>query len=209
MRICAILVPFIIVACGDAHRPAPDSVSERPSARSASLFAVGIWPGEGVPVIAAVRGHLPLLRSPAPGAPVTDTLTARVGDHIAYDSTRLQTVTPAVVRVIRDATVRGRYLGSLRFLSRDRYYSGAFRDTAIAIEATKSFEYLQPRAEGTCFVRIDGSVIDADPCPILDPSRFASAGEPQTLWWVFARGASDSGWLLVSDSTARVVRRGY
>ena len=45
-----------------------------------------------------------------------------------------------VVRVIRDATVPGRYLDSLHFLSKDRYYSGAFRDTAIAIEATKSFE---------------------------------------------------------------------
>lgn len=211
-----ILLASIIVACGGRERPAADSLSQRAEsvahrvdARTAPVFEVGLWPGEGIPVIAAVRNELPLLRSPSPDASSAGTLSVPAGSRITYDSTRLQTMAAATVRVTDSAAVHGRFLGALHSLSRESYYSNAFHDTTIRVGPSESFEYLQPRAEGSCFVRIDSSVVEANPCPAHDSASFAIPGEPQLLWWIFARGDSISAWLLVSDSTAKVVRREF
>lgn len=200
----------ITAACTGGDRRAVDSVAARPYATSSPSFEIGLWPGEGTPVIAAVRGGLPLMRSPSDAAAVTGTLHTDAGGRVAYDSTRFQTIAPATVRVTgSSAAVHGRFLGAVRSLSRDRYYSDAFRDTTIDVAPSQHFQFLQPRAEGSCFVRIDGSVIEADPCPSHDAASFAVSGEPALRWWIFVAGDSASGWLLVSDSTAKVVRREF
>lgn len=162
-----------------------------------------------MPVIAAVRGELPLLKSPSPDATVVATLRIAVGSRLDYDSTRVQTIAPATVRATDIAVVRGRFLGATHALSRDSYYSDSFDDTTIDVAPSERVEYLQPRAEGTCFVRIDSSVVEANPCPTHDTASFAVAGEPELRWWIFVTSDSASGWLLVSDSTAKVVRREF
>jgi hypothetical protein len=208
MRLLSIVTVLIFVACG-GEQPAADSVGQHPEAQSAPSFEVGLWPGEGIPVIAAARGALTLLQSPSPDAAVAGTLSVGTGSRITYDSTRLRTIVPAVVKATDGAMVRGRFLGALRSLSRDRYYSSAFPDTTISVGTRSRIEYLQRRAEGSCFVRIDGAVLEANPCPVLDSADFAVAGEPELRWWIFARGDSAAGWLLLSDTTAKVVRREF
>jgi hypothetical protein len=205
----AVLLALALAACGRGERPASDSVAQRVDAQATPAFEIALWPGEGIPVIVAVRSELPLMRAPSPDASNAGPLGAAAGSRIDYDSTRLQTVSPAEVTVTDSAVVRGRFLGATHLLSRDRYYSDAFRDTTIALARNDRFEYLQPRAEGSCFVRIDSSVIEANPCPTHDSAGFAVSGEPVLRWWIFARGDSASGWLLVSDSTAQVVRREF
>jgi hypothetical protein len=187
-----------------------DSADQRASIQATPAFEVGLWPGEGIPVVTAVRGGLPLRRSPSSDAAIAGTLSVAAGSRITYDSTRLQTIAPATVRVTdSSAVVHGRFLGAQHSLSRQSYHSDAFHDTTIDVARSERFEYLQPRAEGSCFVRIDGSVIEANPCPALDAASFSVSGEPQLRWWIFVAGDSASGWLLLSDSTAKVVRREF
>ncbi len=209
MRLLAILLACMLGACGHGERPAADSTAQRSDTSPAPVFEVALWPGEGIPVIAAVRDELPLRRSPSLEAASAGSLCAAPGSRITYDSTRLQTILPATVRATDGAVVRGRFLGAVRLLSRERYYSDAFHDTAIAVAPAERFEYLQPRAEGSCFVSIDGSVGEANPCPTHDSASFAVSGEPELRWWIFVAGDSASGWLLVSDSTVKVVRRAF
>ncbi len=209
VRLPTILLALTIVACGPGDRPTPDSTEQRADTSRTPTFEVALWPGEGVPVIAAVRGELPLLRSPSPEASSSGLLGAAAGSRIDYDSTRLQTISPAEVTATDSAVVRGRFLGTVRLLSRGRYYSDTFRDTTITLVPSQRFEYLQPRAEGSCFVHIDSSMIEANPCPAHASASFAVSGEPVLRWWIFVRSDSSSGWLLVSDSTAKVVRREF
>jgi len=208
-RLLPILLTLTLAACAGGERPAADSVRDATDSLTAPVFEVGLWPGEGIPVIAAVRNDLPLLRSPSLDAVGTGTLSVPAGGPIAYDSTRYQTVVPATVTVANTAAVHGRFIGALHYIPRDRYYSDTFHDTTIHVAPSDRFDYLQPRAEGNCFVRIDGSVVEANPCPMHDSASFAVSGEPELRWWVFATGDSASGWLLVSDSTAKVVRREF
>ncbi|HET7553912.1 MAG TPA: hypothetical protein VFK04_21655 [Gemmatimonadaceae bacterium] len=209
VRFFPILLALTVAACGRGERPAADSIARRTDARTAPPFEAELWPGEGIPVITVVRDELPLLRSPSPDAARAGTLSVAAGSRLTYDSTRLQTIEPATIRVADSAVVHGRLLGAVHFLSRERYYSDAFRDTAIEVAPSKRLEYLQPRAEGSCFVRIDSSVVEANPCPTHDSASFALSREPELRWWVFVIGDSASGWLLVSDSTAEVVRREF
>lgn len=101
----------------------------------------------------------------------------------------------------------GRDLGKISYLARDAYYGSGFPNVTVEVNPSMVFEYLQYRAEGTCFVRIGGRVLDAKPCPVSDTSRFRTAGDPEITWWVRVHIVDHGhGWLLVSDSTAHVVR---
>jgi hypothetical protein len=173
-------------------------------------FESGLWPGEGIPVVEAVRTQLALRASPRTTSRVVTTLSAKAGQRITYDSTRFQTMQAGEVRVRAAASVEGRNLGSVRYLSREQYYGGAFRDTVIDLIPPATIQYLQYRAEGTCFVRVGARVIDADPCPIHDTTKFVLRQQPKTLWWIHvARAMGATGWLLLTDSTARIVDRTF
>jgi hypothetical protein len=209
MRTNASLVAVFFLACAGKESPPLDSTASSPVATSHPVFEIGLWPGEGIPVVEALRDNLPLRASPVVEAPVISELSTGIGSKITYDSTRFQTITPATIRVTRDAVVKGRSLGSLRYLSRDQYYSNAFRDTAVVLAPAAVLEFLQHRAEGTCFVRVGTIVIDARECPVLDTVRFTTIGQPQVRWWLFARGATGSGWLLLTDTTARTIDRRF
>ncbi|HET9426367.1 MAG TPA: hypothetical protein VFO55_13440 [Gemmatimonadaceae bacterium] len=211
VRAGAAVLAFLVPGCAGESRPAVDSMAgtEHTATQSEPLFEVDIWPGEGIPVIEAVRDSLPLLGAPRIGAPVTGTLTVRRGQPIEYDSSRYQTLAGVEVRVRAPTTISGSRIGPVRFLSIARYYSGADKDTVFDVAPSTAVELLQYRAEGTCFIRIDGDVVNAEACPTFDTTRFASSGEPRTLWWIRVRGQSATGWLLLSDSTARAVRRTF
>jgi len=101
-------------------------------------------------------------------------------------------------------------MGDVRHVPLDRYYHQNLPDVAISLAAPATIDFLQYRAEGTCFVRIEKRVIDAQPCPGLGRESVQVLREPVTRWWIRVRGEGGaSGWILVSDSTAQSVRREF
>lgn len=182
-------------------------LSEVPARNYEPVFEIELSPGEGVPMVEAVPGTIPLRRIPSVTAPVFDTIAAARVRRLEFDSTRYQTIEPAPVTARTAATIRGRLLGDIRYLSRTQYYSRAFRQTVVPLQAGDRFEFLQYRAEGSCFLRVVGNVIEADPCPTHDTTHFTARTEPATRWWIRVHTPSASGWLLLADSTARIARR--
>jgi hypothetical protein len=150
-----------------------------------------------------------LRASPRLDAAVRDTATVQLGEKLSYDSTRYQTTVPGVLTATAPAEIHGRFLGAIRYLSERQYYSDAYRDTTLRVIPPDTVEFLQHRAEGTCFVRVRGRVLDAQECPALGQPGFVVRSQPSTRWWIHVRLADRAGWVIVSDSTARVVERRF
>jgi hypothetical protein len=179
-------------------------------ASSASVFEVELWPGEGRPVFVAVGSQLSIRELPSDSSSITSTLAVSPGQKLAFDETRYITTTPGRFRVLEPTSVTGRLLGDLRRLSRADYYSGKFDRGSVSVVAGSDIEYLQYRAEGTCFVRVVGQAIDADPCPTQEATKFRLDAQPIVEWWI--RVVSDSagaGWLHVSETTVKVSNREF
>lgn len=173
-------------------------------------FTVDLWPGEGIPVIEARRATLPLHAEPDPESPVVDTVRAPVGRRLVFDATRFQTIKPGTIRSLAPMQVTGRDMGSTRHVSHDQYYLPTTPDVSVPLAAAATIDYLQYRAEGTCFVRIEQRVIDAHPCPGFGAESVIVERQPLTRWWIRVQGESGAvGWILVSDSTAQSVRREF
>ena len=79
------------------------------------------------------------------------------------------------------------------------------------VPADTIIEYLQYRAEGTCFIRVGKTVIDADPCPAVDKSKARVEVEPRTEWWirVVLPGGAPKGWVDAHDSALKLVTREF
>ena len=109
---------------------------------------------------------------------------------------------------MKAATIAGRDLGNIAMLSKADYYSGKFARISVDLKPGDSFEYLQYRAEGTCFVRIRSRVIDAAECPDEHPDQFQTKLEPITEWWIHViADRSVGGWVIVSPATLKEVDR--
>jgi hypothetical protein len=150
---------------------------------------------------------LPLREAPARTAPVAMQIGNAKGMEINFDSTRLQTLEAGRIVAIALATVNGRVLGATERLTQDAYYHGGFPTESRTVQPGDTIEFLQYRAEGTCFVRIAGSVIDADPCPAIDNTAFQLIAEPRVEWWVHVTSKTGRGWLQVEDSIVRQLAR--
>lgn len=173
------------------------------------IFAVDLWPGEGIPVIELQRTSVPIREQPDPLSPVADTLRGRVGQRVAFDSTRYQTIATGSMDVSRPFQLTGRAFGNVKHLTLEQYYQ-SLPEVTVGLAAATTIDVLQYRAEGTCFVRVEQRVIDAQPCPGLGRERVTVTREPVTRWWVLTRGSTGmQGWLFLSDTTARAVRREF
>lgn len=177
------------------------------SASSATL-EVELWPGEGRPVFEAVGQQLRLHELPSESSRVVEIVRVRPKQRLAFDDTRYRTMKSGRFLVLASTSITGRRLGDVSRLSRLDYYSGKFGPASVAVGAGESIEYLQYRAEGTCFVRIAGSVVDADPCPTQKEAEFLLEAKPAMEWWIHIIVDGNAlGWLLVTDATAKVVGR--
>lgn len=195
-------------ARSDTSSPAASTPMPTPS--TSARFSIALWPGEGIPVIEARRAHVILHAQPLISSEIVDSLVTRVGARITWDSTRYQTVEPGLIHVTSPLQVTGRDLGSVEHLSRERYQSTTLTQVADSMAPPATMAYLQDRAEGTCFVRVGARVIDADPCPALGQGNVRVERRPVTRWWIGVRGSGGRyGWVVVSDSTAQVVRREF
>jgi hypothetical protein len=173
-----------------------------------ALFEVDLWPGEGRPVFEAVAQQLRLHALPSASSKVVESVRVRPKQRLAFDETRYRTIKPGRFLVLASTGITGRRLGDVSRVSRSDYYTGKFGPANVAVRAGESIEYLQYRAEGTCFVRTAGSVVDADPCPTQKEAEFRLEIKPTMEWWIHIIVAGKAlGWLLVTDATAKVVDR--
>jgi hypothetical protein len=177
---------------------------------AASQFEVALWPGEGRPVFEAVATEVVLRELPSPDAKVVERLRIARGKPVEFGETVHRTLASGYLRALRQTRIRGRRLGDIKRLSKDDYYSGKFPRTEVVVEAGARVEYLQYRAEGTCFVRIEGEVVDAEACPAEDAHAFALESKPALEWWIeVVVDGKPRGWLLVDSSTVKQVRRTF
>ena len=216
-----LLVAFVLVlACdrGDAPPVSADTLpdatpiaAELPPAPDTArpIFEIDLWPGEGIPMLESVAGVLTLHRRPSPASPVTHELKVGADYRLTYDSTVYQTMAPGRIRVLAPFNIRGRVLGNVSRLTRDRYYATQLQSTVVSVDSTSRLEFLQYRAEGSCFVRLGGRVIDAEDCPAMNPVEFALEEEPVTRLWARVVDGRRVGWVLVSDSTVRIAGRQF
>lgn len=199
-------------ACGAEPEQAPPQQPPPPAVphpAPTADFAVALWPGEGIPVFDAVGNPLPLRTAPRADAVAHDTLRPAPGTRISYDSTSHRTAVAVPITVLRSDTLTGRDFGDVVALSREVYHGGA-PIVQLPVNPASRLMLLQHRAEGTCFVRVDTRVLEADPCPMFDTGAFRPDGTPVTEWWIFASGgARGGGWVLVSDSTVTVAGRRF
>ena len=173
-------------------------------------FASELWPGEGIPVLVAGARQLSLRREPLANAPANKPLTVRVGSRVQFDQTRYQTLRSGLIIAESATTLSGRNLGALAYLSKEQYYSERFPSQRYELQAGAKIEFLQYRAEGSCFIRLGADVIDVNECPDVNDSRFRSLRKVEVAWWVRVTvGAKPRGWALVDGRTLRAARREF
>lgn len=177
---------------------------------SSGVFEIELWPGEGRPRFRAATAELGIREAPSVSAKVVRRLPVSKGQEITFDQTRYRTVKAGRLQVLTSTSVNGRILGAIRFLSLESYYKGRFPTKAVECRQGDALEYLQYRAEGTCFVRIGGQVIDADPCPVQDERAFRVATKPETEWWIrMVLNDTPVGWLRVEDASIKLIDRQF
>jgi hypothetical protein len=174
------------------------------------VFQIDLWPGEGRPVFEATSSNLKLREFPSAASKIDRILSVSPKQRISFDDTRYQTIEVGHIRALRTTRVTGRMLGVINVLSREDYYKGKFAAVTLEVQPGVDVEYLQDRAESTCFVRIAGKVIEADSCPPNDKAMFRVETEPKTEWWIHVlTSRNDRGWVLVTDSSVKVVNREF
>ena len=167
-------------------------------------FEIELWPGEGRPRFIAAAGTLRPRSEPSQQVAAMRPVQVRRGDAIEFGATLYRTTKPGRLRALVPATVTGRRLGPIVHLSRNDYYSGKYPPASVSVAAGEMFDYLQYRAEGTCFVRVRGDVIDANPCPQETASAFVLEAKPEIEWWIeFVVKGRSQGWLLVDGKNVK------
>src|SRR5438132_4098209 len=176
---------------------------------STSIFEIDLWPGEGIPVFEATSQQLQLHELPSASSRVSQILNVSAGQRISFDDTRYRTTQAGRIRASVNGAVMGRMIGNANHLSRDSYYRGKFAPANVEVRSGTSFEYLQYRAEGNCFVRIDGNVIETWPCPTIEKSKFETIAEPKIEWWIHVIDDKAQGWLLAVDANVKQLKREF
>jgi hypothetical protein len=168
------------------------------------VFETELWPGEGRPQFQVLANELAIHERPSSSARIVRRLSVAPGQDIAFDETRYRTTESGHLQVLAATHITGRVLGPIRSLTRDAYYRGHFPRQTVACKQGDEIEYLQYRAEGTCFVRVGDQVVDADPCPAQDDRTFRLATKPKTEWWI--RVILDPipvGWVMVDGKAVK------
>jgi hypothetical protein len=168
------------------------------------VFQTELWPGEGRPTFQVMANELAIHETPSSSARVVRRLSVARGQDLAFDETRYRTTESGHLRVLAPTRIAGRVLGDIQSLTRDAYYKGHFSRQGVACKQGDVIEYLQDRAEGTCFIRVNDEVIDADPCPAYDSRTFRLASKPKTEWWI--RVVVDRlpvGWVIVDGKAIK------
>lgn len=148
----------------------------------------------------------PQLRAePSHSSGVVRTLVGVRNRLIEYDFTRYRTVAAGSVVALRDGSVTGRSFGQTRSVSRFDYYRERHPSGSWPVVAGDTVLYLQYRSEGTCFVQLQATVIEAQPCPIEQPKDWKTVRDAQTELWIRVTALGEPlGWVLAGPSITKV-----
>ena len=172
------------------------------------IFEIDLWPEEGRPVFEAVGQPLKLRAAPSLSAPSVATQQIPAGQRVMFDQTSYRTTRAGAFRVLKASEITGRDLGNMTKLNKGDYYSRRFPPVSVSVKPGEAIEYLQYRAEGSCFIRVGSHVVNAELCPNQQPDRFRTQREPTTEWWIHLTvSESVAGWILVSDTTVKEIDR--
>ena len=175
----------------------------------ASEFETHLWPEEGRPVLKALTASLELRETPYTISEIASQIPVKIGMPIKFDITRYRTIKSGHLTALKNTTIKGRAMGELSSLTKEQYYSDKFNTKDYLISVGDHIEYLQYRAEGTCFIRIKGNVIDAEECPVGIPKLFKTNREPTIEWWARVNIDNIIGWILVDGKEVGVDGRTY
>lgn len=198
------------------ERPPPDSESDGASeAQSPSAlempdpaFQTALWPGEGRPVLVASDTLLVLRSSPSDSSGASERVVPTRGEEMPFGETIYRTTRPGALVVLRDHMLAGRSFGPVHAITRDAYYSADVPRREWPLAPGDTLTLLQHRAEGTCFLRVDDSVVEADPCPTGSPDAVRLLSEPVTEWWTRVdTPEGPSGWVRVGEGVRETDRR--
>jgi len=125
-------------------------------------FECSIFPGEGPHRIQASGDEIVLRTAPTAQASVADTISPVRGEIIMHSDVRFRTIMPGLFLAREDGAIHGTSYGRVFYLSRTDYYRGRSGYDTFSFSKGDTIEYLQYRAEGSTFLRIDGVVVCAD-----------------------------------------------
>jgi hypothetical protein len=165
---------------------------------TAPIFESDPPPGEGPHEFVAAANALRLFDLPA-AVGTARTIRVSLNQPLPYDASRHKTIQAGRVRVLKATQWEIRDFGSVPRVFHDDYYSDKFKRQQIELQAGTIIEYLQYRAEGSCFFRIGGKVMDGT-CPLYDETKFHLEREEKTEWWIHVSVGTSKGWLLVDKS---------
>ncbi len=153
-------------------------------------FEISVFPGEGPHTVGAPQGEMILCRAPSRTARVERTI--RLEGAVQWVDTRLRTVAPGQCLAIKSGSIRGTSYGQVSFLSNKDYYSGGGRGEIFHFGKGDTIEYLQYRAEGSGFVRINGAVVS----PEFVDLPFKESKKPELQLWINIAGSDGEpiGW---------------
>ena len=171
-----------------------------------ATFESDLWPGERLfpERLVASCGEVGLRESPSERARVVRHVPVPKGSAINCEQTRYVTLEVGSFQALTGIKVRGRVLGAIRYLSKDAYYRGGYATKEIEVAAGTTIDYLQYRAEGSCFVRVQGDVIDAAMCP-SHQEAFQMVKEPTVEKWALAAVGDVIGWVNVDGTCVNVI----
>ena len=175
-------------------------------------FESEFWPEEGIPEFRSSTSHLTLHVRPSHDAPTASELKVEPNAKIDFSGFRYRTIRPGKVVAKKSGTLTGRNLGRIGYLSRETYYDAYSESVELPYAAGDTFEYLQYRAEGSCFIRHEGYVFDIDYCPWLGGSdELALTKQPVAESWlhVVDKSGKAKGWLCAESGVAEEVGRSF
>lgn len=177
-------------------------------ATATPVFQSELWPGEGRPVFDTPSGNVALRQFPSDGAVIITTLVLKPGTRLTFDSTSYQTLRPGKLRSKTEVRLAVRDFGDVSAVSRQRYYSPIpFQE--VVLPAGAQGDYLQYRAEGNCFIRLEKRVLEAEQCPNSD-DRLELLAQPDIRWWIRITGEGGAvGWALVDGQSVREADREF
>ena len=179
------------------------------SAQSYSCeFSSELWPGEGRPVFKTTSQILKVFDSPQSAA-VPLELSIEVGSKIEFTETFYCTVATGEIRTTDAVDFEGRVIEDVGHLTAKQYYSAGPSLVTFRLEEGSNVEYVQYRAEGSCFVRIDGALIEANICTHIDGHAVELVREPKTEWWIKITLEGSTGWVLYETSKVRIAKREF
>lgn len=166
-----------------------------------TVFQTDLPPGEGPHVFVAMTKTVRLHDAPSTASRIR-TITVIANEPLPYDAVRYRTIVAGLLRVISPATVEGRMIGPAPELFSKEYFYRKFPEVKIDVAPGTTVDYLQYRAEATCFVRVGNNVIDASPCPDINRNAFKLEREEKAELWIHVT-VDFGGWLMVDDMAVK------